>query len=102
METFALANISTILALGPHSLGQSVEWKLILNQDFGDREVGPHSLGQSVEWKPVNVGTGFGVGFEGWAWPHSLGQSVEWKPQTQLITPQQQKRVVAPLAGAIS
>ena len=36
----------------PHSLGQSVEWKLTLELKRSDVELcRPHSLGQSVEWK---------------------------------------------------
>ena len=38
---------------GPHSLGQSVEWKRVGPFSPPQRLgiTGPHSLGQSVEWK---------------------------------------------------
>ena len=88
----------------PHSLGQSVEWKLgsgsLVMVDF----YWPHSLGQSVEWKrhreDLLLCPCFSLGPTRWGnqlngnaispapidglpliKPHSLGQSVEWKLQ---------------------
>ena len=83
----------------PHSLGQSVEWKLFSGEPrrVGLCDTRPHSLGQSVEWKQVVEDTPGGASIEG---PHSLGQSVEWKPP---MLPTIRMLVTwAPLAGAIS
>ena len=62
----------------PHSLGQSVEWKLAKGGFCGFCYANlhrPHSLGQSVEWKP-SIANATWLSVKG---PHSLGQSVEWK-----------------------
>ena len=60
----------------------------------------PHSLGQSVEWK-LAVGAAIAVEVNS-SRPHSLGQSVEWKLG---VRPSLNLNVIlmwAPLAGAIS
>ena len=79
METLPdLRPASTSHVLGPHSLGQSVEWKqhrknlvFLLRESFhGPTRWGNQlngNLAESVAKTPVNRG------------PHSLGQSVEWK-----------------------
>ena len=64
------------LSYGPHSLGQSVEWKQLPSTIVMSTPSRPHSLGQSVEWKPVpNIAVLGNISIR----PHSLGQSVEWK-----------------------
>ena len=104
METFkqSARDCSQTSSGGPHSLGQSVEWKHVRldprslgdclgptrwgNQLNGNKyrvedpfentiEIGPHSLGQSVEWKLLLA---FQLKPNDYR-PHSLGQSVEWK-----------------------
>ena len=48
-------HLAALWLVRPHSLGQSVEWKLskavVKPRSLFAQEPGPHSLGQSVEWK---------------------------------------------------
>jgi len=61
---------------GPHSLGKSVEWKLVEYPRHDARFMCPHSLGKSVEWKPFGKVL---TCLRALQCPHSLGKSVEWK-----------------------
>jgi len=76
-------NASTVISPNtPHSLGELIEWKLIIVGDFRADSVGVvyktlHSLGKLIEWKPLSKLDNIGFSTQP---PYSLGKLIEWKP----------------------